>query len=275
MKNKKKDIPWILILDVETAPLVVLTFGLFDQNIGLDGILQDTFILSWSAKWLQDVNGKVYGPHNKIMYSDQRNNKKIDKNCPKLLKEIWDLMDKSDIILGQNSKRFDVPMLNAAFVQAELTPPSSFKQIDTLSIARKAFKFTSNKLAYTTDKLCKKYKKLTHSKYPGIKLWKECLNGNKDAFKEMEKYNCHDVLSTEEYFQIIQSWDTSAINLNIYHNDYHHKCRCGSLNLIRNGYAYTTTGKYIRYKCKSCGAESRDAQNLLTKEKRASLKRKV
>jgi hypothetical protein len=54
-----------------------------------------------------------------------------------------------------------------------------------------------------THKLCKKYKKLDHAKYSGIKLWDACMNGVQDAFKEMEKYNKYDVLSLEELFTIL------------------------------------------------------------------------
>lgn len=37
-----------------------------------------------------------------------------------------------------------------------------------------------------TDKLCVKYKKLNHSKFPGMELWRECLKGNSEAWTEME-----------------------------------------------------------------------------------------
>ena len=50
-------------------------------------------------------------------------------------------------------------------------------------IAKECFGFTSNKLEYMTDKLCKKYKKLKHGKYAGFELWKECLHGNMDAWQ--------------------------------------------------------------------------------------------
>ena len=96
-----------------------------------------------------------------------------------------------------------------------MQPPSNFKQIDTLKLARKHFALTSNKLAYMTDKLCTKYKKLTHHKFEGFELWKECLDGNLKAWKEMEKYNKHDVLALEELYTKLIPWD-SSVNFTLY-----------------------------------------------------------
>ncbi len=268
MKNKKKkNGPRILIYDIETAPIIAQVWDIWEQNVGLSQIQSDWHVIAFAAKWLGDTP-------NKTIYKDQRNSKNIEDD-KKLLKEIWNLLDSCDIAITQNGVSFDNKKLNARFIQAGFPPPSSFKNIDTKRIASKYFRFTSNKLEYLTDKLCVKYKKKKHSEFEGHTLWTECLKGNLKAWKAMERYNRHDVLATEELWEKLAPWDTTAPNFNIYHNDYHHVCSCGSKDLARNGYAYTTTGKYIRYKCKSCGKESRDAQNLLTKEKRGSLKRKV
>lgn len=261
---KKQYGPRVLIVDLETAPIKAFTWGTFDQNIANNQIIEDTFILSFAAKWLGEK---------KIYYKDQSKNKIVNKDCPKLLQAIWELLDSADIVLGQNSKRFDVKKLNTAFVLAGMQPPSSFKQIDTLSIAKRHFAFTSNKLEYTTDRLCTKYKKLTHKKFPGFSLWTECLKGNKAAWAEMKKYNIHDILSTEEYWEKIQAWDNTSPNFSIYNGHYHHTCTCGSTELQKRGFFFSPSGKFQRYRCKSCGKESRDGKNMLDKEKRDSLKK--
>jgi hypothetical protein len=102
-------------------------------------------------------------------------------------------------------------------------------------------------------------------------MWRECLNGNLEAWKEMEIYNKHDVLALEELYYKLIPWDNS-INFNLYHDEEDHVCKCGSTTFIKNGFYYTSSGKFQKHKCKSCGAEHRDKQNLFTKEKRASLK---
>lgn len=276
MKKKKHQGPKVLIVDIETSPLVVYTFGTFDQNIGNNQIIQDSKILSWSAKWHEDAHGNVNGPHNKVMYMDQRKNGKITEEDPKLLKGIWDLLDEADVVIGQNSKAFDTKRLNAAFIdpKIDLKEPSSYKQQDCLLIAKRRFKFTSNKLEFTTDKLNKKYKKLKHGKFPGFSMWKECMHGNQEAWREMEVYNKHDVLSTEEYYNKIQAWDNTGPNFSAYYDGYHHICRCGSIEFQKRGYFISAAGgKFQRLKCKTCGAEVRDGKNMVDKEKRDSLKK--
>lgn len=258
--------PRVLIVDIETAPMLGYIWKLWDNNLALNQIESDWFILAWSAKWLGD-------PASKIMYMDQRNAKNVEDD-KEILKEIWKLMDEADIVVGQNSKQFDVKKLNARFILNGFKPPSSFKQIDTREIAKKKFGFTSNKLEYMSDKLCKKYKKSKHARFSGFELWKECLAGNLKAWKEMEHYNKHDVLSTEELFKKFQPWDNS-LNYNLYTDTENTICSCGSTKFNKNGYCYTSVGKYQRYSCKKCGAEVRGRNNLFSKEKRATIRTKI
>lgn len=253
----------ILFLDIETSPIVSYTWGLFDQNIPLNQIKKDWHLLSVSCKWLGD-------PASKTMYRDQSKEKNIE-NDKKLLEWVWKLLDECHILVTQNGKSFDTKKLNARFIMNGMVPPSSYKQIDTLRLAKKHFGFTSNKLEYMTGKLCKKFKKSKHKKFSGFELWEQCLAGNPEAWKEMEHYNKIDVLSLEELYTKLIPWDNS-INFNVYHENEEHVCTCGSKKFQKNGFAYTSTGKFQRHVCVSCGSEVRDRTNLLTKEKKASLK---
>lgn len=266
-KNKdaspKRKGPKVLIFDIETAPIIAHVWGLWENNVGLNQIVSDWHILSWSAKWLGDAP-------NKTMYDDQRNEKNL-QNDKRLLQGIWDLLDEADVVITQNGVHFDKKKLNARFIMNDFTKPSSYKHIDTKLLASKHFGFTSNKLEYMTDKLCVKYKKLKHTKFPGHEMWTECLKGNLDAWKEMEKYNKYDVLALEELYNKLIPWD-SSINFNVYSDDEVNECKCGSVSFIKNGFYYTNVAKYQRYRCKGCGAEIRDRNNLFSKEKKASLK---
>lgn len=254
--------PKVLVYDIETAPILGYVWGLWENNVGLNQIFADWHILSWSAKWLDD-------PAEKIMYMDQRNAKSLEDDKV-ILKGIWDLLNEADIVITQNGKSFDQKKLNARFILSGFQPPSSYKHIDTKQIASKHFKFTSNKLAYMTEELNTVYKKLEHAKFPGFDLWKECMKGNIDAFKEMEIYNKHDVLALEELYHKLIPWDNS-INFNLYNDDPVNVCKCGSNKSIKNGFFYTNAGKYQKHKCKKCGHETRSKQNLFSKEKRDSL----
>jgi hypothetical protein len=240
----KKSGPKILALDIETSPIVSYTWGLFDQNVALNQVKEDWSVLAWCAKWV---------------------------GSKKVMQEIWHLLDEADIVLTQNGKKFDIKKLNARFIINGMRPPSSFKQIDTLRIARKVFGFTSNKLEYMSNTLGLKHKKLKVKKFPGFDLWSECLKGNIEAWKEMERYNKSDVLALEELYKKLIPWDNS-VNFNLYSRDNVTRCTCGSTNFIKNGYFYGAAGRYQRYKCSDCGSEIRDKQNLLSKEKKKSLK---
>lgn len=251
----------VLFLDIETAPIVAHAWQLFDQNISLNQIVSDWSILSWAAKW----QGKK-----SVIYEDvsRQKNKRDDK---KILKQIWKLMDEADIIVGQNSKRFDIKKLNARFIINGMKPPSPYRQIDTMVQAKKMFGFTSNKLEYMTDKLCKKYKKLKHKKFPGHEMWSECLKGNQEAWRAMKKYNCHDVLALEELYEKIIAWD-NPINLNVYHKDHLSYCiSCGSKHLVRNGYSFSNAGRFERFRCQDCGKNHQSRYNELSPKKRREM----
>lgn len=255
--------PRVLLLDIETAPMVFYTWSMFDVNLGLNQMVQDWSILSWAAIWLDD-------PDSKIMYMDVSKEKNV-RNDKKLLKPIRDLMDEADIIVGQNSDRFDIKKLKARFIQNGIKPPSPSRTIDTLKVSKKHFAFTSHKLEYMTKNLCTEYTKLAHKEFPGQELWNHCLLGNKRAWKEMELYNKHDVLSLRELFLILQPWGT-GIDFNVYTEKNEVTCNCGSSKLQKRGFNFTNKAKYQRFQCVACGAWSQGTTNLLSKEKKLSLR---
>lgn len=253
----------VLFLDIETAPMLLQGWDIWDQSFGLNQIKKDWSIISWSAKWRGT---------DEVMYEDQRNCKDV-RDDKKLLKNLWKLINEADVLIHQNGTKFDRRKINARLIFNEYTPPSSYKQIDTFLLGKRHFGFTSYKLEYMAEFLGVKYKKLKHKKFPGFELWDECLNGNIEAWREMEKYNKHDVLALEAVFDRMISWDDS-INFNLYHDDTENTCKCGSTKFTKNGFAYTNSGKFQRYKCSksTCGSETRSRKNLFSKEKKESLR---
>lgn len=187
----------VLVLDIETSPLLVYVWNLKDQYVGLNQMVQDWHIMAWSAKWLGE-------PASSIRYYDQRHLK--PGNDLPILKPLWRLLNKADIVLTQNGKAFDAKKINARFMLHGMKPPRPYKHLDTYLIAKKAASFTSHSLEYLSERFCTKYKKLSHAKFPGLSLWAECLKGNKKAWDEMRKYNIHDVLATEEFYGRIKAW---------------------------------------------------------------------
>lgn len=256
--------PKTLIFDIETSPLISYTWGMRDQNLGLNQIKEDWSIIAFAAKWLGD-------PESKMIYMDVRGQRN-HRNDKKLVKKLISLLDKADIVLGQNSDKFDIKKVNARAIIHGLKPPSGYRKLDTVKMARKTFGFTSNKLEYMTAKINKKYKKLSHAKFPGMELWNQCLAGNLDAWKEMEIYNKHDVLATEELYTYLRPWDC-IVDFNVYTDALERGCSCGSYDLAKNGFHFTNASRFQRYRCKKCGSEVRGKINLLSKEKKLSLRK--
>jgi hypothetical protein len=243
MKNLE---PKVLVMDVETSPIIAYVWELKDITVALNQIKQDWAVLAWGAKWLNE-------PASKVMYEDQRG--RADKyNDKQLLQNLWKLLDEADVVITQNGQSFDGPRLNARFIFHGMKPPSPYKHLDTYRIVRQVAKFTSNKLEYLTDKLCSKYKKVTHGKFPGMTLWKECLAGNLAAFEEMKRYNVLDVLSTEELYNKIKPWKPARMPDTHYVPAKSPRCgTCGEYALQKRGHIVSKKGIHQRYQCHKCG----------------------
>lgn len=258
--------PRILFLDIETAPLEVFVWGLFDQNIGLEQIKKEWSILSFCAKWLGESRVTQ-------MDTGGRGAARV-RDDSKLLPVLWRLLDEADIVVAQNGQRFDVKKVKARLVMAGFKPFSPIKVVDTLLVAQRQFGFTSNKLAWITKQLTPSTQKLEHREFPGITLWKQCLVDNPRAWRVMRRYNRRDVTGLEPVYLIFRPWIDGHPNVAIYSDSTELACpKCGSTNLKPNGHAYTQTGKYQRYRCaaRSCGGFARSRQAINSKAKRASL----
>lgn len=238
----------VLVFDIELSPMLAYVWDRRDVNISLNHIRDDWFVIAWAAKWLDE-------PASSVIYRDQRNAKPIG-NDKDILVPLWKLLDEADIVITQNGKNFDSPKLNARFIMHGMKPPSPYKHLDTYQIVRRVAKFTSNKLEYLTDKLCTKYKKLSHKKFPGMSLWSECLAGNKAAWDEMKRYNIHDVLSTEEFYNKIKPWTPSGMTKVYKVTNFHEDCGVCGGRLKKSGTAYYSRGAIQRYACTSCGTWS-------------------
>jgi hypothetical protein len=262
---KKPQGPRVLLIDIETKPLLVNTWGIHEQNIGLNQVREDWAIIAFAAKWLDS---------DKITYADLRKKKnKLDDKA--LCEQIWELLDQADIILTQNGIKFDAKKINARMVIHGLKPPSSYRHIDTCKIAKAKFGFTSNSLAYLSKVLGVEVKKSEHKEYPGQDLWTACVyNNDQKAWKVMEDYNKTDILALEGVYHKLKAWDTS-IDFNLYHDNEQSSCTACGGSLKMKGFAYTASGKFQRFICKNCGANSRGRVNLLSKEKKQSLRLKI
>lgn len=254
----------VLLLDIETAPIDAAVWKIWQENVGLEQIGADWYILSFSAKWLGDKKAKV-------MYFDSagRPDKENDQH---LLGKLWDLLDAADIAVAHNGRRFDLRKINTRFIINGFPPPSPYVIVDTLEIAKRHFAFTSNKLQFLSETLCASKKRL-HGQFPGYLLWKECLRDNPKAWAEMRRYNIQDVVTLEELYLLLRPWMVGHPNVgNIGGDAKRITCpKCGSTHVHKRGSYYTQVGVYQRYRCASCGGWSRGREQIGSKEHRKNL----
>lgn len=248
--------PKIFVYDIETAPIMAHVWKLWDNNVGLNQIEADWFIMSFCGKWLGE---------DEIFYFDQRDQPEMEDDSY-LLSKLWKFLNEADIVIGQNVKRFDTKKVNARFILNGFPKPSTYRQIDTMVIAKDQFGFTSNKLEYMAGKLCPNHVKDGHTEFPGHSLWVECLKGNRRAWEAMERYNRDDVLATEELYNVLSSWDSKLPNFDIYVDDV-----LDMSDWVHDGYVHSQFAKYKRYRNIHTGVQRRSRVNELSKEKRKQL----
>lgn len=233
----------ILLLDIESSPNTAHVWGLWQQNVSINQLMESSYVLCYAAKWLGEKEVKFDSVH---------------QSKPKtMLKGIHGLLNDADAVVHYNGTKFDIPTLNKEFLLHSFNPPSPYRQVDLLRVVRSNFRFPSNKLDYVAQRL-NLGKKHEHE---GHELWVKCMNGDKDAWKRMEKYNIQDVILLENLYGALRPWIKSHPNHNLFSDD--HVCpNCGSSSLQRRGTAISATGTYQRYQCRSCGTWSQSTKSI-------------
>ena len=231
----------ILLLDIESSPNTAHVWGLWQQNVSINQLMESSYVLCYAAKWLGE---------------DEIHFDSVHQSKPKaMLKGIHVLLDEADAVVHYNGTKFDIPTLNKEFLLHRYNPPSPYKQIDLLRVVRSNFRFPSNKLDYVSQRLGLG-KKHAHE---GHELWVKCMNGDKDAWGRMESYNIQDVVLLESLYSTLLPWIKSHPNHNLYTSDT--VCpTCSGHRLQKRGTAVSITGTYQRYQCKDCGSWSQGAK---------------
>jgi hypothetical protein len=234
----------ILIVDIETSPITAFVWGLWKQDIHTQQIINDWFIIGWAAKWYG--GSTIYSEYVTPFEAKNSDDKRI-------MFPLWELLNKADIVIAHNAKKFDIPRIETRMLLAGLNPPSPYQLIDTLYYYRKQFSFSSNKLDYLNEVLNLDQKIDTG----GFELWKDCLAGDKEALAKMEKYNINDVEILEQNYNKLRPWIKNHPNINVYNTDDNIKrCTiCGSSDLSEISGTYgTPVNTYNVYRCNNCGA---------------------
>ena len=250
--------PKILIMDIENGPVLADVWALFKQYISLEQIRKDWIVMSWSAKWAgQD---EIYSD---TLFRHAKAYKKDPEDDSQILKTLHPMLCEADIVVGHNVSAFDLPKIRARMLLHGIQPFPPVQEIDTLKIAKQHFKFTSNKLAYIAKALGVGEKEDTG----GHLLWASCQRGDKVSWDMMERYNRKDVILTEGVYNLLAPWSKSHPNAGLYTDGEWPVCTvCGSTQIRREGFAYTTVGKYQRFQCKDCGKFLRSRENVANRK---------
>lgn len=233
----------ILLLDIETAPNTVHVWGLWKQNVGINQILESGYVMCWAAKWL-DAAGMMF-------------ESKHVGGSVQMLQGIHELLDEADAVIHYNGSRFDIPTLNKEFLKHGILPPSPYRQIDLLKVAKSQFRFPSNKLDYVAQALGVGRK----VKHAGHELWIRCLAGEDKAWEEMKEYNINDVVILQNVYFKLLPWIKNHPNIGVLNGKDAVCPNCGSAHLQKRGFTLTGLGKYQRYHCNACGTWSRGRKN--------------
>lgn len=235
----------ILILDIETSPHLAHVWKLWDENVGLSQLREVSEVLCFAATW--------YGEHSIQFYSTYHHSKQT------MIQKAHDLLSEADIVVHYNGSRFDIPHLNREFIEAGLTPPAPYAQIDLLRTVKKQFKFPSNKLDYVCQALDLGAKK----EHTGHQLWVDCLAGKEEAWHLMRTYNEQDVEITERLYVKLLPWISPHPATGLFRDQTEDLCpNCSSANLKPRGRAYTSVSVFQRYRCDDCGRWSRGSKRL-------------
>ena len=233
----------VLFLDLETSPNLAYVWGLWDQNVAINQIVDSTEVLCFGARWLGEkkVHFKSVHHHGK----------------KEMLDALHELMEEADVLVGWNSQAFDSKHIKREFLENGYLPPSPYKELDLMRVVRSQFKFPSNKLDYVAQTLGVGAK----VKHSGFDLWIRCMAGENKAWKEMKEYQIQDVNLLLDLYDILLPWIKNGPHAGL-HSDIDGCPNCASTNLERRGVTRTVSATYQRYQCRDCGKWMRGGKQI-------------
>lgn len=239
---KGKGSPAILHIDIETSPILSAHWQLFDVTIPIDSIVRDWHIISIAYNWHDEdeIHSLAVNP------SDHTNDLKI-------VRRMHELISAADIVVAHNGDSFDMKKFMARAIFHDLPPPEPCQTVDTLKVARRVFKFTSNKMDYIG-----RYLKLGQKIDTPKGLWmKACfgtLKERREAIHLMAEYNRGDVDLLKKVYIKLRPYMAN----HPHHGSYHpgHVCRsCGSEKLkITKTRKLASGAQRKQFQCKDCGS---------------------
>ena len=267
VSNKKK--PQIISFDLEVSPAV----GWFYPPTWETRVLkvedrQKLMSFAWNIvgeTTRRKVNGKWEKTpmvHALSMY-DMPSYKKNPQDDKEIVEKLHEVMSQADILLGQNSDKFDVKMANYFFVKNGLDPIPPTKQLDTKKIASRYFRFPNN----TLDTLGEELGVGGKTDITQGDIWYDCyVKGDKKAWKLMNEYCKNDVRVTTDIYMKMRGFMRNHPSMSRISGDWDSCPRCGSFSYRIKAYRTSNTSKYRQYQCNDCRGFFSDRKAVTEKE---------
>lgn len=225
----------ITVIDIETAPALVHSWGLFKANIGINQIVKPVEMLCFAAK--------EHGKRPVEFYSSYNDGRE------EMVKQAWRIIDESDVVVHYNGRTFDMPHLYREMALLGMKPPSPVKEVDLLTVVRRKLKFESRKLDFVAQQLGLGGK----VKHSGFDLWIKVMNDDPVAWEKMKQYCIGDVRLEDRLYERLLPWIDHHPSVPLHDDRDVLACpRCGSGKSEKRGFYYTAVSKYQRYLCKKC-----------------------
>lgn len=234
----------VLLYDVESAPIKAYVWRLYNID-RVTAMEDDWFLLSVAWKWLGDKRVRVLS-----LDQTARTHPMDDFG---LASRLQALFDEADVVIAHNGDQFDQAKARTKMSVHNLTPPSPFREIDTLKVARRHFAFSSNTLDALGTALDLGNKMPTG----GFDLWKRCMENDPKAWAKMRRYNRSDVDLLEKVYLRLRPWIPNHPNLALMAERPDACPRCEAEGtLTRQGWRPRGTTRVPRFQCTACGGWS-------------------
>lgn len=176
----------ILILDIETTPHDVYTWGVWQQNVAPNQLKVPTRMIMWSARFL----------------GERKRPTVRNESDDGFITDLAALFAEADVVVTYNGDKFDLLHINRELAERKLPPLRPVASVDLLKVVKQRFKLPYYRLDYVAGLFLGKGKTETG----GFGLWQGYMNGEAKAIRKMAKYNQDDVILTEELYEFLIPW---------------------------------------------------------------------
>lgn len=227
----------ILTIDIERLPGIAYVWEPKTRYVAPRNFVEWPSLLCFAARW--------YGQKRPIFSATWD-----DRDA--MIRKAWELYDEADVVVTFNGVRFDNKHLRSEWVEAGLTPPRPWKDIDLFAQV-KQFGFESKSLDSVSRRLGRPGKELHYD----IGLAQRAAAGDKAAQREMRTYNIGDIELTEWLYDRLRGWiHTASVAKGITEPNVCPNCAGTDLELRPTTYRAVVID-YALYTCQNCGKHSR------------------